>query len=116
MSQSPVAERLNAISVALEDTSQPEVVAALKIGAEEVQRLWALAEKRYWDNQRIEGSYEKLEKVLRRALMDKCPDCGRFQHQSYPTRCGNGFHNWREAAWIEIGQGDDSPSITGTKP
>jgi hypothetical protein len=65
MSESPVAKRLSEASVVMEGTPHPELVAMLKIGAEEIQRLWELAEKRYYSNQRLEGGVERLEVALR---------------------------------------------------
>ncbi|CAM6004387.1 unnamed protein product [Sphagnum balticum] len=64
MSESPIAKRLSDASVVMEGTPHPELVDMLRIGANEVQRLWELAEKRYYANQRLEARIEELEEAL----------------------------------------------------
>lgn len=64
MSESPVARRLNEASVIMEGTPHPELVAMLRMGAEEIQRLWDQSEKRWYKIQWLEGRVENLEAFI----------------------------------------------------
>ena len=90
MSDSPIAKRLSEASVVMEGMPHPELVAMLRIGAEEIQRLWDQSEKRWWSVQRLEGEIERLEKRLPThccrycgALWIEYPPCETFKEGSF---------------------------------